>query len=409
MGDEGAAAASDTSGASGTRSASGVAAGSQAPGPRFTGFLSSEDLNERGFTSLWTKQPSAMEGPSQSVSLLPDGIFAVTRPSPEKRSWSLVRYGTDNGLPQWYYTLDEPLEHAPVTYRYPAGGVVARPDEVYILQKDMIRCLDLPNGSEMWRKQLPFPVSSGPVVDETQYYLGSYDRRIYALTKVNSIERWLFVTGGEIRAPGTVGGTGELYFASTDKSVVRLEPSTGWVNNRSWRFHTGGRLAGSPVFFSRWIFVGSTDFKLYCFEVDGTRAWDFPAQASIEETPTVISFRPDKPLVLCISKSERSGTPARVGWAIDAKTGKEVWRRENVSKVVGVGRKAIYVLVKDPGGPQKIVAVDALQGGDLFSIPMGSFDWALTNDADHGMNSRARGILYLASRTGAIQAIREKP
>jgi hypothetical protein len=42
-------------------------------------------------------------------------------------------------------------------------------------------------------------------------------------------------------------------------------------------------------------------------------------------------------------------------------------------------------------------------------LPVDSFDFIPLNDADHGTNPKARGIIYLISKTGFMQAIREKP
>ncbi len=379
-----------------------------APARVATGAMIPDDvLADRGFTTLWTKQP--MEGAFRSVQLLPEGIFAVTGRR-EERTLRLVRYSLENGLPLWSYALDETLDHPPVAFHYAVGGESRPPDELFILQKDVLRCLDLQYGAEMWRLRLPFSVSCAPAVDEKNFYIGSYNRRIFAYPKNRGVELWPFVTGGEVKNAGAIGSAGQIYFTSTDKSVYRLEPVNGFMRGKSWTYQTGGRLIGSPVFFSRWVYVGSTDFKLYAFEVDGTRAWDFPAEAPIVQTPVVMSFRPDKPIVFCVSEDDRRGDEKRVAWALDARTGTELWRRPQVQQVVAVGRRAVY-LISDQraGGERRLVGVDALKGEELVSLPLGSFDIVPTNDADHGMNPRARGTIYLISKTGHMQAIREKP
>lgn len=378
-----------------------------------TELVSERALSDRGLVTLWTKSNS--EGTFRNAYLLPEGIFAVTRPQAGGRSAMLVRYKLEDGLPLWYYPLDEPLEYPPVAYHYRPSPDGPRSDELFILQKDVVRCLDLQHGAELWRVQLPFPVSCGPVVDENQYYIGSYDRRIYAMPKKRALVEWHFITGGEIKSNGDIGDAGQLFFTSTDKSVYRLDPSRGWTRGQAWQFATGGRILGSPVFFSRWTFAGSTDFKLYCLEQDGSKAWDFPVESAILDTPVVMSFRPDKPLALCISHDDRRGEEKRILWCIDAKNGKEMWRREHVAQVVGIGRRAVYLLPEARAGradgpkPSVIEAVDALKGEELFSLPVDSADWIPLNDAEHGVNARSRGVMYLISKSGRMHAIREKP
>ncbi len=387
------------------------AASTRAVSRSAAGAIPESVLNEHGMTTLWTKQPAKAEGAIRNVYLLPEGLFAVTRPDPDVRSWRLIRYDLETGLPSWFYELEEPLEHAPVAYHYGTSASGQRPDELYLLQKDVLRCLDLQYGADMWRVRLRFPVSSAPVVDDNQLYVGSYDRRIYAMPKKTGLDSWTYITGGEITSAGTVGEGGHLYFTSTDKYVYRLEPASGWVNGKSWRFATGARILGSPVFFSRWIFVGSTDFKLYCFEMDGTRAWEFPAEASVSETPVVMSLKPDKPMVFCISQESRGGREKRIAWALDAKTGQTYWHRDDVSQVIGIGRRAVYLLpdTRAVQGGRQLIAVDAMKGDELFSIPVDRFEIIPTNDAEHGTNARTRGVVYLVSKAGLVQAIREKP
>ena len=372
--------------------------------------ISDEVLADHGFVSLWTKMPSAAEGRFVSAFLTPDGIFAVARPKPDSSLWRLFRYSRDNGLPLWVYEIEEPLRQPPVSYRYTTPSATRRSDELYFLQKDVMYCLDLKYGAVLWKVSLPFPVSSAPVVDETQYYLGSYDRRIYAMGKSKPYAAWSYITGGEVKAPGAVGASGQLYFASTDKSVYRLEAASGWVTGKSWNYATGGRLLGSPVFFSRWLFVGSTDFKLYSLEVDGTTNWQFPVEAPILTAPLVLSFRPDKPLALCVAFDDRPGQEKKTAWVVDAKTGERQWQRDGIDSVITVGKKAIYLLssANAPGG-RRIVAVDALKGDELTSLPVDGFDIIPVNDADHGTNVKARGTIFLISRTGLMQAIQEKP
>src|SRR5687767_11079351 len=111
-------------------------------------------LAERGLMTLWTKEPAANEGAVRSVFLLREGLFAVTRPDPEARSWRLIRYELETGLPKWFYELEEPLDHPPVAYHYGPSGTGPRPDELYIIQKDVLRCLDLQYGADMWRVRM---------------------------------------------------------------------------------------------------------------------------------------------------------------------------------------------------------------------------------------------------------------
>jgi outer membrane protein assembly factor BamB len=362
-------------------------------------------LADRGFLQLWTKSPT--EGAFLSAYFLPEGIFAVTRAAGNGTGYRLVRYNLETGLPLWSFAMEEPLRYPPAAYKYPIPGEPRRPDELYILQKDVIHCLDLQYGVALWKKRLPFSVSCAPVVDERQYYIGSMDRRVYAMGKDKEYVTWPYITGGEIKSPGTVGSSGQLYFTSEDKCVYRLEPDMGWVAGRSWKYETGGRILGSPVFYSRWLVVGSADFKFYNFEVDGTPAWQFPTESPIYGTPVVMSLRPEKALAFCISQDDRRGQEKKIAWCVDLKTGEKQWQKDPIDQVVTIGKKSVYLLSSPP--ERKLIAVDAVKGTEVTSLPVEGFDVIPTNDADHGTNPKQRGTIYLISKTGFMQAIQEKP
>ena len=52
---------------------------------------------------------------------------------------------------------------------------------------------------------------------------------------------------------------------------------------------------------------------------------------------------------------------------------------------------------------------DALKGVEITSLPVADFDIIPLNDADHGTNPKARGVIFLVSRSGFMQAIQENP
>ena len=165
-----------------------------------------------------------------------------------------------------------------------------------------------------------------------------------------------------------------------------------------------------PVAFSRWILVGSTDYKLYCLETsDGAPFWSFAAEAPIEEAPVVYSLSANREVVYCIAVDRRSRPEKRTLFAVKLSTGEELWRLVGVRKVASLGRNNVYVL-GDPAGGQgrTLIALDALSGKERFRLPIDGFAFVPTNLADQGRNKEERGRIYLVAEDGTIQVLNER-
>ena len=54
-------------------------------------------------------------------------------------------------------------------------------------------------------------------------YVGSVDKKVYALNGATGEKKWEFVTGGEVLSSPAVGSDGTIYFGSVDKKVYALD------------------------------------------------------------------------------------------------------------------------------------------------------------------------------------------
>jgi hypothetical protein len=184
----------------------------------------------------------------------------------------------------------------------------------------------------------------------------------------------------------------------------------GWIVGSSWELRTGGRILADPTVYSRWVLVGSADYKLYCVDVqDGGVFWSFPAEAPIEETPVVYSHQANQEYAYCVTVQRRAGDDTRTLFSVRLRDGQMLWRREGLRRVVALGRTSLYAL-NDPkqGEGRALVALDILTGEEQFRLPLEGFDFIPHNSADHGRNAVERGKIYLVAQDGTIQVIREK-
>jgi outer membrane protein assembly factor BamB len=372
-------------------------------GPR----LPDELLRKHGLESLLYNAPDPIDTPVQMAHLSADALFVVTTPSRDKKG-RLKLLSRANLHPQWYFEIAEPLRGPPHVFKYPPGPT-PRPDELYFTQLDTVYCLDLKHSDILWRQQLPFPVSTPVAADELRYFVGSDNGRAYGIQKRSNVDEWTYRTGDVIATNPQVEGR-SVFFTSSDGSAYRFTTPAGWVRGSSWKVDTGSRIVCDPVVFSRWVIVGSTDFKLYCLEQqDGTAHWTFQAEAPVEDTPVVYSLGSNQEYVYAIAVSRTRRGDERTLFSIKLTNGQEAWRKTKIAKVVAIGKKNLYVL-EDTGGQGKrqLLALDIQNGAESFRLPVEGFNFVPTNLADNGRNAKERGRIYLVAADGTIQVIGER-
>jgi outer membrane protein assembly factor BamB len=298
--------------------------------------------------------------------------------------WSLVEFppvlergrlfvGTNHGL---VLAVQARSGHV-LWHRQFAGCVAASPavgdGVVYVGFMDPPPCtgtspsflaaLDARSGRTLWRF-LAGVVESPPLLAYGRVYFGSWDRRVYALDARTGRLRWSFATGDKVKsgvalAGGTIfagsydgrlyaldarsgrlrwsagdGGLGGLYatpsvaeghvvVGSTNGRVYAFAARTGAL---LWSRQTGSFVYSPAALSGRTAYVGSYDHRLYALsQADGAVRWTFDAGAPISGAPTVLGG-----LVYfstCGSCSSYESDPrARRTFALDARTGRLVWR-----------------------------------------------------------------------------------
>ena len=80
----------------------------------------------------------------------------------------------------------------------------------------------------VWQFSTGDLVLGTPTVDEASgtCFVGSVDRRMYALDLASGEQRWNVTTGGGIEGPATLAA-GRLFFGSNDGSLYCLDAATG--------------------------------------------------------------------------------------------------------------------------------------------------------------------------------------
>jgi outer membrane protein assembly factor BamB len=224
-----------------------------------------------------------------------------------------------------------------------------------------VAALDSRTGRTLWRFRAGV-VETPPLLAGGRVYFGSWDRRVYAVDARTGRLAWSFATGDKVKA-GVALAHGTIFAGSYDGRLYALDARTGrlrWsasglgglyatpsvANGRVVVGSTNGRVyaftarTGAPLWSTATgsfvyspaalsggtAYVGSYDHRLYALsQATGAVRWTFAAGAPISGAPTVLDG-----LVYfstCGSCSSYESDPhARRTFAVDARTGRLVWR-----------------------------------------------------------------------------------
>ena len=316
-----------------------------------------------------------------------------------------------------------------IRWRYEAGAPVPGNvsivgDLVYASSDDgVLHALDVASGEARWR-YAPGSLVSAPTILDGSVYVFVDGNDLVALEASTGSVLWSMpdIAGGPANP---TAGDGALFIPTDDGSIVALDAATGAERWRTAVSETSG-AAHRPAFADGRVFVASDGGGYVALEAsDGAIAWRF--DTGLFETATAVVADG-----IAYVGAGGSATDGRL-WAIDAATGKELWRVEEpyhspsvaggvaYSGSAGIGVAAhdttsgerlwtfaiegaarplalaegvVYVPADDE---RRVYALDAATGSELWHL-----------DLDAGTDcclSVARGAVYVGTRAGSVYAI----
>ncbi len=341
---------------------------------------------------------------------------ASVRSSPAVTS-DRVYIGSDDGT---LYALDR--KRGRIIWRFAAGGAVAASPAVaegLVVAATLpgrIFALDAKTGALRWSLHtgaaLPLNTSpaggwdiyaSSPVVAGGMVVIGAPDGAVRALELRTGRLRWKVQTGGRVRGTPAVGGQTAVV-GSWDGRVYALDLGTGATR---WVHHTIGdtldsRAAGfdrralqsSPAIAGGMVFIGSRDGGLYGLDLaTGERRWRVSHRGSwVVGSPAVQDGR------VYVGSSD-----GHFVQAVEAGTGKELWRLPTAANVIASPLLADGLLLVTTH------RTDA-PWGDLLAIDpaTGAVRWRLRLDESSNSSPVADdGELYFGTDAGSVVAIHE--
>ncbi len=226
-----------------------------------------------------------------------------------------------------------------------------------------------PNVKAIWKKQDNSDIGAGALFVESvgMVIYTNTAGWVYALDGADGSVIWSYKTDGKVFSTPAVSG-GVVVFGSSDGNVYGLDLATG---KRRWAYKCGKSVLGSPTIYKGKIYIGASDNCFRALDLkSGKLLWCYDGiKGFIEAKPfadneqvvigdwanTLYSFNPSNgklqwswsnggsrmlsPAATFPVKANGKilfATPERVSYALDAKTGEQLWRARGGRESIGL-------------------------------------------------------------------------
>jgi outer membrane protein assembly factor BamB len=257
-----------------------------------------------------------------------------------------------------------------------AGGV----------RKGEILALAYANGKILWRRALPSPSESSPLVDRGRVFFGSQAGTVYALNAHNGNVVWTYHAAGAVKASPSLSG-GILYFGDYSGHLQAISESTG---RRIWDSDSGGALLGSGTFYSTAavmygrVFLGNTDGRIYAYDAStGRLDWAVQTGAYVYSSPAIANAPGLGPTVY-------AGSYDGTFYALNARSGHIEWRFHPGGRISGSATVVGRVVYFADLATHRTYGLGISTGRVVFQMHTGSFDPVISDGQD----------IYLTGYTG---------
>ncbi|MEO8289186.1 MAG: PQQ-binding-like beta-propeller repeat protein [Chloroflexota bacterium] len=181
-------------------------------------------------------------------------------------------------------------------------------------------------------------IGSTPAVAAGTVYIGSADDYLFALDARTGTEKWKFRTAGaSVNSPSVAGGV--VYFSGGDGALHALDSERG---TEIWSFSLPALPVGNPFWSSSWfsnpvivgdiVYVGNQRNEFFALDAQtGLVKWRKPVEASVEYAPAVA----DGMVYFGTAHGSNIGHTETYVYALDAATGREIWKARQSDGVAG--------------------------------------------------------------------------
>ncbi|MFJ7044519.1 PQQ-binding-like beta-propeller repeat protein [Streptomyces sp. NPDC101112] len=328
---------------------------------------------------LWSSQATAATGPAAPHVEPPRPSTALDMPAPHPpQGYDHPQDTTAPRHPQ-DTTAPRPRQQAGLSRRrlllgLAGAGVAGAGYTTWRLLDDAERR----PGQLLWTFSTGKTVNSTPAVAGGVVYIGSGDRRLYALDAATGKKRWAFETGDRVESsPAVVDGV--VYVGSGDGLLYAVDAATG---KRRWQY-AAGAIDSAPVVVDGVVYTGSADGLHAVDAATGDKRWTALEPSYVHTTPAVVDG------VVYVG----SGDGLR---AVDAATGAERWSAltdHTFASSPAVAKGRVYI-----GGIDGLYCVNASDGMEYDDFPGGG-------PVGSSSPTVADGVVYVGGDKGDLYGV----
>ena len=174
---------------------------------------------------------------------------------------------------------------------------------------------------------------------------------------------WSFQTGDDIKS-SPVLGYGFLYIGSTDGKIYALDAATG---DSVWAFDTDDDVEAPPMLLDSTVYVGSLSGEFYALDAKtGQKKWSFLTDDEIYGSASWV-FAPNKKDRWIIV-----GSYDFFIYCLDAKTGEKKWAYETDNYINGAPASDGNVVVFG-GCDEQLHMISIADGSEIGAVDAGSY------------------------------------
>lgn len=243
---------------------------------------------------------------------------------------------------------------------------------IYSNAKGVVRALSAETGERIWEFTTGGKVYSTPAVSGTTVVVGSSDNHVYALDLESGKEKWRYKCEKSVLGSPAIFG-GKVYIGASDNKFRALSLKSGKL---LWSYDDiKGFIEARPYVDREQVVIGDWAGRLYSFNpADGRLQWIWTNNKGRMFSPAaVFPVKANGKIFIA--------TPERVSYAIDAKSGGQIWRVAGGRESVGLSSdKSTYyvktmldtVLAFSTAGtePHRIWASNAEFGYEIAPTPI---------------------------------------
>lgn len=267
-----------------------------------------------------------------------------------KSPWLMLRisngapYNTDIHYPRPDYSCNNEYPNVKTVWRIEeradigAGAVESNSNVIYTTTAGNVVCIDGKNGQQRWNVKLGGKIFSTPAVSGNIVVVGCTDNYIYGLDIFNGDKKWSYKCGKSVMGAVNIC-KGVAYIGASDHTFRAINVKTGkllWENRE-----VKGFIEAKAFVDNEQVVVGDWANRLYSFNTkNGKTQWIWQNKGSRMFSPAAVWPVKANGRIFFV-------TPERYSYAVDAKTGKQLFREYGGRESIGLSpdKSTYYVKV----------------------------------------------------------------